>query len=714
MIAVAVIALMGIVSYWIYVAHSDETTSFVPSPADLKRSSWAWSAIFFAVGVFMCIYTSLGLVVETPPGPWLVLYLVILGSSIVSLWREPIRCALADMHVRGRSLTTPVELAILVVGSYLTFIAIEMPSNPDLTQFNLYGMLIEIVIVFLVMLALHMLFQRTGVGSALACVIFFVAGLAEYFVVEFKGTPIMASDVLALGTAATVSGDYTYSLNASVVGGLALALATILLLSLTPRPTHKTKHAALGNVAVSLAVVAVTVLGVTQINITDTWGIIVGGWAPLVSYYRQGFVTSFITSVQDLKPKAPEDYSNSSAKKTTSKLAATYDETIGASEQRQAAVAQYEQEKPTVIFVMNESFCDMSIYKQLGGAYTGPEWFNSYEGALMKGTLYVSPYGGGTCNTEFEFLTGCSTTFMGAGVYPYMVYDLSGVDNMGSELAAEGYSTTAMHPNRATNWNRDVVYSDMGFDQFLDIYEFAGSARLRGKVTDAATYSKILELLKSNDSPQFICDITMQNHSGYNTGLLPADMVKNYEVNGINDPELDEYLALVDESDQALEDFIENISKLDRKVVVVFIGDHQPKIAATYNDLLYPDEDINSIEHIERERQTVYMVYANYDVAGVDSLNDTSATSTNYLGAQVLNLIGAPLTDFQKAQLVLSEDLPCVNLSGYQDADGTWYEADNETSGAAAFRNKLWAAQYYDMFDDGVTYQTGSGVAGIL
>lgn len=95
--------------------------------------------------------------------------------------------------------------------------------------------------------------------------------------------------------------------------------------------------------------------------------------------------------------------------------------------------------------------------------------------------------------------------------------------NLAEQFKSLGYSTTAMHPNHATNWNRENVYKDFGFDQFLSINDFQGADTLRGMVTDQATYDKILELLDQNAARQFIFDVTMQNHSGYDTGLLPVD-----------------------------------------------------------------------------------------------------------------------------------------------------------------------------------------------
>lgn len=108
-----------------------------------------------------------------------------------------------------------------------------------------------------------------------------------------------------------------------------------------------------------------------------------------------------------------------------------------------------------------------------------------------SGTLYVSAYGGGTCNTEFEFLTGNSMSYLGSGVYPYTIYDLLDTKNLAEQFKDLGYTTTAMHPNHGTNWNRENVYSGFGFDRFMTINDFQDAEKLRGMVSDAATYDKI-------------------------------------------------------------------------------------------------------------------------------------------------------------------------------------------------------------------------------
>ena len=71
--------------------------------------------------------------------------------------------------------------------------------------------------------------------------------------------------------------------------------------------------------------------------------------------------------------------------------------------------------------------------------------------SLAAGDVYVSAMGGGTCNSEFEFLTGASMGNMGGGVYPYVLYDLDGAESLVSYFDALGYATHAVHPAENTN-----------------------------------------------------------------------------------------------------------------------------------------------------------------------------------------------------------------------------------------------------------------------
>ena len=105
------------------------------------------------------------------------------------------------------------------------------------------------------------------------------------------------------------------------------------------------------------------------------------------------------------------------------------------------------------------------------------------------------------------------------------------------------------------------------------------------------------------------------------------------------------------------------------------------------------------------------MIWANYDVAGNDQTSQEVDLSCNYLGTMLMNIVGAPLSDYQKAQLSLREALPAINTTGYCDADGIWYlseAARNSVEGmsqagadATEARRRLSLMQYLKLFDHG-------------
>ena len=607
------------------------------------------------------------------------------------------------------------SIMMLLAGVFAT-LGLEFSSNHDLTWMYPLCLLLEWALIAFAMLGFFFLFQRRSGGAIVLAVALYILGIAEYFVILFKSMPISPGDLTALSTAAAVAGTgYTYTITSFCMLSLAFTIIAIQICSLAAQLAPKRQKGSWRGLVLNL-LIAVACLGgiaahTTLFDYYHTLYIQVYSWRPLESYYRQGFLPSFISGAQTIKPSKPEDYSVSGAKKLISEYADEYDsnnQTGGSSTARIEAEKQFDEEKPTVIAIMNETFSDLSIYQNMHANYQGPTYFKSIDDCLSRGRLYVSAYGGGTANTEFEFLTGNSMAYLGSGVYPYTTYDLTDTENLASQFKSLGYYTTAMHPNHGTNWNRENVYKDFGFDQFLTINDFEGAETLRGMVTDKSTYDKILELLDTNSDPQFIFDVTMQNHSGYDTGLIPYDKQVSLNIDGEFNSNVNEYVSLIQQSDEALEYFLGKLSKLDRKVVVVFWGDHQPFFPDTYNNRWFTNED--DATHQERLWQTDYIIWANYDVAGNSQTSHEEDLSSNYLSSELMKLIGAPLTDYQKAHLTLRQSLPALNSVGYEDAQGRWLlsssksdETYSDTIAAACekARSDYHTMQYYMMFGDG-------------
>lgn len=679
--------------------------------AFVRTSDLVWAALPTLTLAWACAWCTLGLM-TADPSTVIRLVVVCVAASIVALWREEFLGRLEQpetlgIKTSGSALRVAKNLLCLAIATGCSFLALETPWNAMLNELPAVSVTLECALVGLAIVGCYLLAQRHGGGGMVAVASAVGIGLAQYFLALFKGAAILPSDVLGIGTAVAVSQNYTYYVSSTALDGIRYGVLAGMALSLARRkpnranPLFSTTRKAnagvlrdssssgasgslrgrLGSVLVRggcgvLALVACVAL-FTMPSYRNDFGIYIPDyWWALNRYSEYGFLPTFASAVQDLPIAVPDGYTDEEAEATEASYVQLQQEADTETDHADAS-AQFEQLKPSIVAIMNESYSDLSIFNELGGAYQGSSLVTEPpEGTLACGNLAVSVLGGGTCNSEFEFLTGTSMSFVGDGKYPYTLYNFSEAPSLARQLHELGYRTTAIHPNKASNWNRDRVYAQMGFDatQFED--DFEGSEQYHTGTSDAETYRHVLDLLQTGDEPQFVFDITMQNHSGYDTGKIPESDRVNLELPDLDDATADqvrEYLACINESNRALEEFLGKLQEMDRPVVVVFFGDHQPLFTPQLNDAYFPDEE--GVTHAERTHQTTYLVWTNYQVAGSSDGTGmaTEETSASQLAAQALWHIGVPLTNYQEAVLGASQSLPALNTIGYLSTDGTWY-----------------------------------------
>jgi phosphoglycerol transferase MdoB-like AlkP superfamily enzyme len=617
---------------------------------------------------------------------------IVIGVGLaVALFREPILGVLdalttrggAVSHLGGLSAEFCRSLVGLLVCTICSIIAIETPWNTSVGEIAVNFLLIDFVVIFCILVALFFLGQRTGWLVAVGVVACYALGIGQTFVIEFKGTALLPADLMALSTAAEVAGGYTYNVTAPMLAAtVALTVALIfccLMRPCTSAPKRVFFVRPLANVAIALACFFGIQSAFYNVSLQNDLGVSTDVWWPINSYTAGGFLPHFLNLFQKLQIEKPADYSEETAQADEDELASVWQ--ASQTESRAAAEAQFSEVQPSVICVMNETFSDLSLLNGLDVGYEGPAYFNSISDALVRGSLEVSAYGGGTCNSEFEFMTSSSLAYIGSGNYPYTYYDLSQVGNLAAQFSELGYDTTAIHPNAATNWNREETYAGFGFDRFLSIADFDGATCYHSGVSDAETYQKVLDRLNSTTEPQFFLDVTMQNHSGYDQYNIPEEDQLDYTFDFDPDNtalthELNEYLACINASDRDLEWFMNELRNLDRPVVLIFFGDHQPGMSGNVNDAINTNEDDTT--HGARAYRTNYLVWTNYHVEGSGEMQWEDA-STSTLAALALQYVGAPLTEFQQATLGARASMPMLNMFAYKDNEGTWHSVDDAT-----------------------------------
>ena len=291
----------------------------------------------------------------------------------------------------------------------------------------------------------------------------------------------------------------------------------------------------------------------------------------------------------------------------------------------------------------------------------------------------MSIFGSGTCNSEFEFLTGNSMAFLQSGIIAYTQVVKGKLPNMTYLLKEQGYGgNLALHPYLATGWNRVEVYQEMGFENFYSESDFTNPLMYRKYISDQSNMEKIVELYENREDtaePFYLFNVTMQNHGGFDKAysnftndVLITDNHKNEQA--------EQYLSLVKKSDEAFQYLVEYFSKVDEPTIIVMFGDHQPAVESKfYESLLGKSTAELTPEELMKKYQTPFIIWANYDIkeTTIDKM------SANYLGAYVMQEAGLEMSPYQKFLMKLYEKLPVLNAMGAIDAEGNYYESAKET-----------------------------------
>ena len=200
-----------------------------------------------------------------------------------------------------------VGIALLALASAIALgrLALELPWNSDeLFGIKAFNSFLELAIIAGLLTLLYLLFQRRGAGIALGVGALFVTGLAQFFVANFKGAPILPNDLLVLGTAAAVSGTYTYSVDSHVVQGLTCAVLAMAPCALVAPSRIRDRYELAGNVGGNLLgafmVASCLWAGLTVPDYFQDLGVKMQYWTPLPYYKWQGFLPTFVAVAQDI------------------------------------------------------------------------------------------------------------------------------------------------------------------------------------------------------------------------------------------------------------------------------------------------------------------------------------------------------------------------------------------------------------------------------
>lgn len=466
-----------------------------------------------------------------------------------------------------------------------------------------------------------------------------VPAAVNFYTLQLRGEPFLPWDLTQVKEAAGVAAAAGLKVQPGMVwaGGVLLAL-TVLSHFLYRRRGRPALPVRLVSIAASLAALLALVFGVfLQPAVTQSFGIYPDAWMQDRYYRWYGVITGFMTNLTNLEIDEPEGYSEEAVN-------ALLDETEAAGAIRtgpnfpdsyaaRTDPAAIEKE-PTIIYVMDESYWDVSELEQYGVTFdtdVSPN-LHALQQTSAYGKVYSPSFGGGTCDVEFEALTGHSVGFLPSGCKPYQQHVTRPMFALPSYLKDRGYQTAAVHCYYAKYWSRNTAYPNLGFDDFISLEDMRGVEKVRGYywkgglVTDASMGEQIIgeyERLKAaSDAPVFLHAVTMQNHTNYNAANYPDDQrvhitsapagLKASTVGALED-----FATGVRDADALLGQLVSYFSQVDEPVILVFWGDHYNPIDSGYD--VYTATGYASADSADpRLHQTTLLMWSNYSNYQVD------------------------------------------------------------------------------------------------
>lgn len=575
--------------------------------------------------------------------------------------------------------------AAFLLGPWLSYIMVEVLNNNNpFTAHSTEQDLLNLIWYYLIFWLFRMILGRKVLAGGVSAVVCFLFGLANHYVLSFRGRIIFPCDLLTLDTAAVVAKSYDYTPDKQIWIALAVLGGYLLLLLLAHIVYHPKGRQRLGRKLLwgSIAGMVIYLFAFFFTPLLPTIGIYTQQWRT----QQNGFLLNFTTAIRYSFVSEPDGYG-------ADKVAQT------ARSYRSQSVTDAGDLPENLIFIMNESFSDLTAaFPNLELSEDPLAFYHSLTENTVKGTMISPVTGGGTANVEFEYLTGDSLAFLPSSTVAYQLYLYDGCPSLVSQAKDLGYHTIAFHPYLSSGWNRTSVYPWLGFDEVHFQEDVRDPQYIRNYVSDLSDYEQLFRWTEENDGPTMIFNVTMQNHSGYSQGWNNLSGDVNVTGGAKSSSITTQYFSLMKESDQAIQALVEHYSQVEEKTMIVFFGDHQPPLGNTFFETLYGKKlDERDPEEVQQAYETPFFIWANYDIPERDDLR----ISSNYLGVLAAEVAGLPLTGYQQLLSRLMDVLPVASTAGYVTADGQVTQEVEELPGyVQSLYREYELAAYNHLFDE--------------
>ena len=524
--------------------------------------------------------------------------------------------------------------------------------------FNSYCVFVALSIVFLS--------RRRGWWRVFVTMFFIILGIINCVILLNRVSPFGYTDLYMIGDLLTMQDSNYFSAQEALLTIIALVIYIILMAIYLAKGPKKADPKPFWQRLIVVALLFISLYPATVF--LRNAGIMTSYFGNLAQgYLDYGYLYGFSTSVIDRGMSRPFGYSEAKIDSILENDAA-YVSTLKTSDG----------EMPNIVVILLESFYDVSGAEFLETSEDPIPFIHSLEQNYSTGYCIVPVVGAGTCNSEFEVLTGLSCSFFGPGEYPQKtILKETDVESYADVLSDLGYGTHVVHNNGGNFYSRANAFSMMGFDTFTckELLDITDYTPLGNWPTDDILLGATMDAMDTTEGSDFVYTITVEGHGSYPTYEVETDPV--IEVNAVGKTEEENwaweyYVNRIYNVDDFIHQYIDALDARGEDTLVIMFGDHLPTMGLTADEVEAGDL-----------YKTKYFTWNNFGMEKEDQ-----DLTTYQLVSEYLNRLG----------------IHNGNINGYHQttmAEGVKY-------GTNDYMSDLKMLQYDILYGDRYTYKDGT------
>lgn len=253
-----------------------------------------------------------------------------------------------------------------------------------------------------------------------------------------------------------------------------------------------------------------------------------------------------------------------------------------------------------VVAISMESLQNFVINNTLFGQEITP-----FLNDLIKESYYFDEFyhqTGQGKTSDAEFILDNSLYPLPSGAV-YFTHSTNEFNSTPKILNKYGYYSAALHANDKTFWNRDNMYSNLGYDRFFSKpdFEITEENSIGWGLKDIPFLEQSAQHLTSLPQPFYSKILTLTNHHPFS--LARADeLIPEFDS---GDGTVDRYFTTVRYMDEALKKFFEDMkqSGLYENTIFILYGDHYG-ISPLHNKAMekFLGKEINAYEQVQLQK----------------------------------------------------------------------------------------------------------------